>query len=92
MNFIKVNRPFDLVVVDLFGPLPKGRGGVMYIFVMLDTFSKYVRLYSVKRATSQVLSEKVTKDYMIHVGKPKVILSDHGPQFISCLLYTSRCV
>ena len=51
-----MERPFDLVAVDLFGPLPKGRGGVMYIFVMLDTFSKYVRLYSVKRATSQVLS------------------------------------
>ena len=26
MNFIKVERPFDLVAVDLFGPLPKGRG------------------------------------------------------------------
>ena len=41
------------------------------------------RLYSVKRATSKVLSEKITKDYMINVCKPKVILSDHGPQFIS---------
>ena len=54
LNFIKVEKPFDLVAVDLYGPLPKGRGGVMYIFVMLDTFSKYVKLYSVKRATSHV--------------------------------------
>ena len=23
------------------------------------------------------------KDYMIKTGKPKIILSDHGPQFIS---------
>ena len=53
------------------------------VFVMLDTFSKYVRLYSIKRATSLVLSKKVTKDYRIQVGKPKIILSDHGPQFIS---------
>ena len=30
-----------------------------------------------------MLSEKITRDYMINVGKPKVILSDHGPQFIS---------
>ena len=55
----------------------------MYIFVVLDTFTKFVRLYSVKRATSKVLSEKITKDYMIKTGKPKIILSDHGPQFIS---------
>ena len=55
----------------------------MYIFVVLDTFTKFVRLYSEKRATSKVLSEKITKDYMIKTGKPKIILSDHGPQFIS---------
>ena len=55
----------------------------MYIFVVLDTFSKFVKLYSVKRATSKVLSEKIMQDYMTKVGKPKVILSDHGPQFIS---------
>ena len=61
LNYIKVEKPFDLVAVDLYGPLPKGRGGVMYIFVVLDTFSKYVRLYSVKRATSKVLSEDVYK-------------------------------
>ena len=45
LNYIKVEKPFDLVAVDLYGPLSKGRGGVMYIFVVLDTFSKYVRLY-----------------------------------------------
>ena len=67
----------------MFGCYPKGRGGVMYIFVVLDTFTKFVKLYRVNRATSRVLREKITKDYMIKTGKPKVILSDHGPQFIS---------
>ena len=54
---------------------------------MLGTFSKYVRLYSVKRATSQVLSEKVTKDYMIHVGKPKemCIRDSHSSTYPSTL-------
>ena len=55
-----MERLFDLVAVDLYGPLPKGRGGVMYVFVVLDTFSKFVKLYSVKRASSRVLSEKIT--------------------------------
>ena len=54
LKFIKVERPFDLVAVDLYGPLPKERGGVMYIFMVYDTFSKFVKLYSVKRATSKV--------------------------------------
>ena len=63
--------------------LPKGRGGVMYVFVVLDIFTKFVQLYSVKRATSKVLSEKIMRDYMTKIGKPKVILSDHEAQFIS---------
>ena len=33
----KVERPLDLVAVDLFGPLPKGRGGVIYIFAVSYT-------------------------------------------------------
>ena len=49
---------------------------------VLHTFTKFVKLYSVKRATSKVLSEKITGDYMTKIGKPKVILSDRGPQFI----------
>ena len=44
LNFNKVERPFDLVTVDLYGPLPKGRGGVMYVFIVLDTFSKFVNI------------------------------------------------
>ena len=83
MNYVRVERTFDLVPVDLYGPLPKGRDGVMYVFVVLDTFSKFVKLYSVKRATSRVLSEKIMRDYMVNIGKPRVILSYHRPQFIS---------
>ena len=69
LNFIQVEKPFDLVAVNLYAPLPKGRGGVMYIFVVLDTFSKRVKLYSIKRATSKVLSKKITRDHMNEVGK-----------------------
>ena len=30
MNYVKVARPFDLVAVDLYGPLPRGRGCLLY--------------------------------------------------------------
>lgn len=35
--------PLSLVAVDIFGPVPTGRGGVNYLFVELDTFPKVVR-------------------------------------------------
>lgn len=72
----------ELVCVDLMGPLPKSRGGVAYLFVAIDAFSKHVALYTMKRATTQVLLNRI-KLYVQDVGKPKRILSDNGTQFRS---------
>lgn len=42
---ILVDEVGELVTVDLYGAQPKGRGGVTYIFVVLEVFSKYIKLY-----------------------------------------------
>ena len=51
-QLVRSETPSDLVTVDFYGPLPRGRGGVEYIFVVLDAFSKLVRLYPLRRATT----------------------------------------
>ena len=63
-----------IVAVDLYGPLPKGRGGVNYLFVVLDVFTKFVKLYPIKKATSLVLARKIVNEYITEVGRPKIIL------------------
>lgn len=60
-------------------------GGVQYLFVMLDAFSKFVRLYPIKRATTKVTLNKICKDYINELGTPRRILSDNGTQFTSLL-------
>lgn len=35
MQNILPEKPFDLVVIDLFGEFPRGKGGVKYVFLML---------------------------------------------------------
>ncbi|KAK9759146.1 Reverse transcriptase (RNA-dependent DNA polymerase) [Popillia japonica] len=52
MKNVLASRPLEKVSVDLYGPLPQGRGGVSYIFVLMDIFTKYVKLYTLKRATA----------------------------------------
>lgn len=37
----------DLVSVDYYGPLPVGSGNVKYIFVVVDNFIKFVKLYAI---------------------------------------------
>lgn len=76
-------KPLDLVTVDFYGPLPQSRGGVRYILVVLDAFSKYVRLYPMKKATTKVSLKKILEDFVPICGKPKKILSDNGSQFSS---------
>ena len=82
-EFLKTTQPNEFVSIDFFGPLPPSRGGVQYIFVVQDLFSKLVTLYPVKRATTRICIMKIRDNYCNEVGKPKKILSDHGSQFTS---------
>lgn len=76
-------KQMDLVGIDLFGQLPRSPGGFCYLFVMVDLFSKFVKLYPLKKATSKKIITKITQDYFQNVGRPKAILSDNGSQFTS---------
>lgn len=73
----------DLISVDLYGTLPRSRGGVTCLLVILNVFTKYVTLYPLKRATAQVIVKRLREDYFVNVLKPKRILSDQGTQFSS---------
>jgi hypothetical protein len=79
---ITANEVDELLSIDLFGPLPKSRGGVQYVLVTYDVFSKLVRLYALKKATTQAILKSLEK-YLETVGKPKRTLSDNGSQFTS---------
>lgn len=84
-NYVGSSTPNDLVTVDFFGSLPMSIGGVQFIFVVQDTFSKIVKLYPIKRAVTKICLDKLINDYFINVGIPKKILADNGTQFTSHL-------
>nr|CAH7716351.1 unnamed protein product [Callosobruchus chinensis] len=83
MNSVLVDRPGISVCVDLMGPLPPSRGGVVYLLAFIDSSSKHCRLYALKRATTRAILDKLLKDYVPNVQKPNAILSDNGTQFRS---------
>ncbi|KAJ8965296.1 hypothetical protein NQ314_004225 [Rhamnusium bicolor] len=75
-------HPGELVTVDYYGPLPEGRSRCAYIFVVVDSFTKFVKLYPLRRAQAKISALKIVNDF--HKIIPvKVILSDHGTQFQS---------
>lgn len=74
-------EPGDLLAVDLYGNLPGARGGLRYVLVCLDVFSRHVKLYPLRAATTKACLNKLTGHYFTQVRRPKAVLSDHGTQF-----------
>ena len=73
--------PWQLIGVDLIGPLPMSQGKDM-ILKMVDHYTKQIHLFPV---TSQLTVDGVASIYFNHVFPlheiPQKIISDRGPQF-----------
>lgn len=79
---IRVKATWDIVGIDLFGPLPRTRDGNRFVIVLIDHVTKFV----VAEATEQVNSEIIVRfldKYFTIFGFPRALLSDRGPQFVS---------
>jgi len=50
---------------------------------LLDIFSKYIKLYPLKRATTNTIIKSIVSDYIPIIGTFNKILTDNGTQFTS---------
>jgi hypothetical protein len=82
MQNIIPSQPREVCALDLFGPLPKARGGNKFILVAVDVFSKFVQVYPLNKPTSKNCLYHFEK-YIAKCGKPQRVLTDHGTQFTS---------
>ena len=76
-------KPGEVCAIDIYGSLPISRGGVRYILVCLDVFSKFIKLYALKSATTKACLNKLINHYFRTVITPQFILSDNATQFRS---------
>lgn len=77
------NKLLSLVSVDLFGPLPKSKGNFQFVLLALDVYSKFIKAYPLRNSTAVLVTRKITQNYLVDVGTPETIISDHGPCFRS---------
>lgn len=77
------SEPRELISLDLMGPLPRGQLNMKHILALLDTFSKHVKLYALRRATTNIILKKLLNDYVPKFGPIKKVLTDNGTQFTS---------
>lgn len=75
-------NPREMLAIDILGPLVRSTYGYTCVLVLVDVFSKFLKLYGMRKATSRVCLNRV-KRYIREYGKPRLVLSDNGTQFKS---------
>ena len=75
LQLFSASRPFEVVGIDIFGPMPCTQQGNRYVVVMVDRFSRWTELVAVPDITTITVADVVVER----------LLSDGGPQFLSAL-------
>lgn len=78
----KVNFPFQILAVDLVGPLPRSTHGYTHLLVVGDWFSKYTLLYPLRKATASNIITFIENEVFLVYGVPQFIICDNGTQFV----------
>lgn len=79
----KGREPFDTIHIDHLGPLSKSSSvRKRYIFLIVDAFTKYVKLYAT-RTTSTTEVVRCLTQYFSNYSRPLRIITDRGSSFTS---------
>lgn len=79
-------RPFQMLSVDLVGPLPVSRKQNTFLLVITCCFSKYCMLFPIRRATSEIISRILEEQVFLIHGIPSTVLMDNGKQLTSKIM------
>ncbi|XP_038063162.1 uncharacterized protein LOC119733869 [Patiria miniata] len=76
-------RPWEIVAVDIMGPLPRSYAGHEFLLVAVDHYTKWTEVFPLKAATGKVIACTIARQLFSRFGAPKTLLSDNGSQFTS---------
>lgn len=82
-NSFVTNRTWQNLYIDLLGPYPRSKSGNTHLIIVLDSFSKFVLLKPIRKATGALVVQYLELDVFLLFGVPKTIVSDNGVQFLS---------
>lgn len=83
LKSIPVSTIFENVHIDIVGPIKSTCRGNNRIITATDAMSKWVYAKATQNAKTSDIIEFVEDNIIAIHGKPRVIISDRGPQFIS---------
>ena len=82
-NRVVTSRPFQKIYIDFLGKYPRFKRGKSYIFIVVDHFSKFTFLKSMREATTANVIIFLVKEVFLKFGTLAIIHSDNGKQFVA---------
>jgi hypothetical protein len=82
MDSHRPNFPWEIIALDLVGPLPLSHNGFQYVLVIVDVFSRWVECFPLKTKNSQIITERLFET-CCRFGFPRIVISDNGSEFTS---------
>ncbi len=76
--------PMHMLAIDHRGPLKRTKDGYLYLFNVIDVFSRFIWCIPTKTVDAEETS-RCLMEIFLRYGFPKVIISDRGSAFISRL-------
>ena len=82
----RIPERFEILSIDLVGPLPETAQGHIYLPTIMDIASSYFEMFSMPKATAEAISKILTEEIFLRYGFPKALRCDNGTQFISTVI------
>lgn len=77
-----IGKPFENLVIDCVGPLPRSKTGCSYLFTVMCQTTRYPAAYPLRNITTRAVVKGLSQ-FMSIFGVPKTIQSDQGSNFCS---------
>lgn len=80
-KFKNVDKPFQMLSIDLMGPLPRSTKLNSWLLVITDWVTKMPFLFPLRQATAAKIVKIVEENIFLIFGVPEIIIADNGRQF-----------
>ncbi|XP_048035833.1 uncharacterized protein LOC125261281 [Megalobrama amblycephala] len=79
-----IGEPFEHVIVDCVGPLPKTKSGNQFLLTIMCSATRYPEAIPLRKITSRAVVKVLTK-FFTTFGLPRIVQTDQGTNFLSKL-------